>query len=90
MAFELVSAEINGLVNRKLVHNVTIDRYLYQHSVARVVIDWDENVLEGARSGQGLQPTASLGAAMLNAPVKILWRGYDMQPSVEWQSAPFE
>src|SRR5438128_1008565 len=83
MAFELVSADINNLVKRKILHDVKIDRYLYQHSQASIVIDWDENVLEGDRSKAGLHPTASLGAAMLNAKVKINWRGYDLQPSVE-------
>lgn len=83
MAFELVSAEINRLVKRKILHDVKIDRYLYQHSQAQLILDWDEVALEGDRSKQGLQPTANLGAAMLNARVKVLWRGYDLQPSIE-------
>src|SRR5262249_15640514 len=83
MAFELVSAEINRLVKRKILHDVKIDRYLYQHSQARVVINWDELELEGNRKNLSLQPTASLGAAMLNAKVKLHWRGYDLHPNVE-------
>ena len=79
MAFELISSEINGLVKRKLLHDIKIDRYLYQHSTARIVIDWDEGTLEGKRSGQ---PTAALGAAMLNAAVKLVWRGIDLTQNV--------
>jgi len=83
MTFELVSGEIAGLVKRKFFSDVTIHRYLYHHSEARVVIDWDELVTEGNRTGLGLQPTANLGAAMLNATVKLVWKGWDGQSNVE-------
>jgi uncharacterized protein involved in type VI secretion and phage assembly len=83
MAFELVSSEIGGLVKRTLLNDVTISRYLYRHSEARVVVNWDERVTEGNRTTLGLQPTANLGAAMLNAPVKLIWKGWDLQSNVE-------
>ena len=83
MAFELVSSEIAALVKPTLLHDVKIDRYLYRHSEARIVINWNELVTEGYRSGAGLQPTASLGAAMLNATVKLKWKGWDLQSNIE-------
>lgn len=81
MAFELVSQQINALVNRHYLHDVTIERHLYRHSRARVVIDWDESLLEGNKTG-ALHPTANLGAAMLDTDVTLRWRGRDLQSNV--------
>src|SRR5579883_1404549 len=82
MAFEIVSSDINSLVDRRLVHDVTIERRLYSHSEAVVVIDWDESLLEGDKKSKGLNPTASLGAAMLNSEIQIDWRGDDLGSQV--------
>jgi hypothetical protein len=83
MAFEILVPAIDALKDRKLVHDVTIVRRLYSHSEARVVIDWDEKLLEGDKKSAGLHPTANLGAALLNSEVTINWRGRDLAPNVE-------
>lgn len=80
MAFELISADINPLIERRILHDVTIERRMYSHSQARVVIDWDEDLLEGDKKSKGLHPTATLGASMLNAQLEIHWRGDDLTP----------
>src|SRR5438477_3810526 len=82
MAFEIVSPEITDLVKRKFVHDVTIERRLYSHSTARVVIDWDETLLEGHKKPKK-HSTANLGAAMLNAPIKLRWRGDDLSAGID-------
>lgn len=83
MAFELISADINALIARKLLHDVIIERRLYSHSEAHVVIDWDELLLEGDKRSKGLQPTATLGATMLDAEVALQWRGTNLQGHAE-------
>jgi phage baseplate assembly protein gpV len=83
MSFEIVSPEINRLVPRRLVHDVVIHRYLYQHNHARVVLDWDEGLLEGEKASAGGQPTAMLGASMIGAKLSIGWRGVDLETHIE-------
>ena len=82
MPFELVSTEINGLVDRRLLNDVLVERFVYTHSKAQLVIDWDESVLEGVTNAQRKRPTAHLGASMLDAKVSVVWRGKDMQLNV--------
>ena len=83
MGFELISSDINQLVDRRYLTNVTIHRRLYGHSLARLVIDWDEMLREGDKADQGIDPTANLGAAMLDTDATIRWVGKDQEASVE-------
>ncbi len=83
MGFELISSDINGLVNRRYLTDVTIHRRIYGHSQARVVLDWDEHLREGDKSEESLHPTADLGASMLDTDVQLTWKGKDLEASTE-------
>lgn len=78
MTFELISQDIQRLIPKRYLHDVTIDRYLYRHSEAHIVVDWDESLLEGAKKIENKR-TANLGASMLGASVQLAWRGKDLQ-----------
>lgn len=83
MPFELIAPNIHRVVRRQYLTDVTIRRHLYQHSWARLVIDWDEERREGDKSSNGLRPTTQLGAMLLNADVALRWRGKDLSASVD-------
>lgn len=81
MAFELIAPEINKIINRKLLTDVTIHRYLYQHSRATVVIDWDEELREGNKKTD--QQTTRVGASALDSDVQLIWKGKELDQNVE-------
>jgi hypothetical protein len=83
MPFELVAPSIRQVIRRQYLTDVTIHRYLYQHSWARLVIDWDEGWREGDKHRNGLRPTTQIGASLLNAEVAIRWRGKDLASQVD-------
>ncbi|GBC93877.1 hypothetical protein HRbin15_02379 [bacterium HR15] len=83
MPFELISPNVGQLVRRKYLTDVIIYRHLYQHSWARLVIDWDEEWREGDKHTNGLRSTTQLGAAILNADIVLRWRGRDLSAQVD-------
>jgi hypothetical protein len=76
MPFELVAPDIGRVLRRQYLTDVLIQRRLYQHSWARLVIDWDEEKREGEQRSR-------LGASLLNTEIALRWRGKDLHANVE-------
>lgn len=84
MPFQIVSKEVNRLLRRQYTTNVTIDRKIYDHSTAKIVLDWDDELREGDRVGRrDILPTSELGAALLNSEVLIRWCSPDLGKAVD-------
>ncbi|MEM4203779.1 MAG: phage baseplate assembly protein V [Candidatus Methanomethylicaceae archaeon] len=84
MPFQIVSKEVNSLLRRQYTTHVTIDRKIYDHSTAQIVLDWDDELREGVRSGRrDIMPTSELGAALLNSDVLIRWCSPDLAKTVD-------
>lgn len=72
MAFEIQIVGAEELSSRHLLTEVTIDRPLYDHAHAALLLRWQEGSLYPERQ------TAFLAAKLLNCPIDILWKDNDL------------
>ena len=63
MAFQIKFAGVDDFAKRQFVAEVIIERRIYDHSRARIVLQWNESDRYDQR------PTASLAAKLLNCVV---------------------
>ena len=82
MPFQIVSEPFNKALKRNYVTQVSIQRRLYDHSTATIIVDWDDELREG-RKRSPVPPTIDIGATLINTDVLIRWAAPDLAASVD-------
>lgn len=77
MAFKVNFTGVDALSKRQLVTEVQIDRRIYHHSTARIVLQWDDLKSYDQRQ------TANIASQLLNVTVDITWEDLDLKQTVE-------
>ena len=77
MAFQIKFAGVDDFAKRQMVAEVVIDRRIYDHSRARIVIQWHETEAYKDRK------TANIAAKLLNCIVDLQWKDAYLGESVE-------
>jgi len=72
MTFQVAISGLEELAGRQLVTEVQIDRRLYDHSTAHIVLRWHE------MDGYEDRPAPLLAAKALNCPIDITWKDNDL------------
>jgi polyhydroxyalkanoate synthesis regulator phasin len=80
--FQIVSEPFNKALKRNYVTQVSIQRRLYDHSTATIIVDWDDELREG-RKRSPVPPTIDIGATLINTDVLIRWAAPDLAASVD-------
>jgi hypothetical protein len=80
--FQIVSEPFNKALKRNYVTQVSIQRRLYDHSTATIIVDWDDELREG-RKRSPVPPTIDIGATLINTDVLIRWAPPDLAASVD-------
>jgi polyhydroxyalkanoate synthesis regulator phasin len=80
--FQIVSEPFNKALKRNYVTQVSIQRRLYDHSTATIIVDWDDELREG-RKRSPVPPTIDIGATLINTDVLIRWAAPDLSASVD-------
>ena len=82
MPFQIVSEPFNRALKRSYVTQVSVQRRLYEHSTATIVVDWDDEQREGQKRSP-LPPTLEIGAVLINTDILIRWASPDLSSSVD-------
>ena len=82
MPFQIVSEPFNRALKRSYVTQVSVQRRLYEHSIATIVVDWDDEQREGQKRSP-LPPTLEIGAVLINTDILIRWASPDLSSSVD-------
>jgi polyhydroxyalkanoate synthesis regulator phasin len=80
--FQIVSEPFNRALKRSYVTQVSVQRRLYEHSTATIVVDWDDEQREGQKRSP-LPPTLEIGAVLINTDILIRWASPDLSSSVD-------
>jgi len=80
--FQIVSEPFNRALKRSYVTQVSVQRRLYEHSTATIVVDWDDEQREGQKRSP-LPPTLEIGAMLINTDILIRWASPDLTSSVD-------
>lgn len=72
MTFQIAITGVDELAGRQLMTEVQIDRHLYDHSLAHVVMRWQET------DGYEDRLAPILAAKALNCPISITWKDNDL------------
>ena len=77
MAFQIKVVGVDDLTLPQRVTQVQIERALYDHTRAQVVLRWQEQTRYGDRSA------ATMAAKMMNCPIDVQWKDNDLTESVD-------
>ena len=77
MAFRIHIAGVDELNQHQFLTELRIERPLYEHSQAHIVLRWQEHVRYGDRA------TALLAAKILNCPIDVQWKDNDLAESMD-------
>jgi len=77
MAFQIIIVGVDTPALPKLVTQVLIERALYDHTRAQIILRWQEQNRYGDRGA------ATMAAKMMNCPVDVQWKDNDLAESVD-------
>jgi len=77
MAFQVKIVGVDDLTLPQRVTQVQVERALYCHTRAQVVLRWQEQTRYGDRSA------ATMAAKMLNCPIDVQWQDNDLAESTD-------
>jgi len=77
MAFQVKIVGVDDLTLPQRVTQVQIERALYDHTRAQVVLRWQEQTRYGDRSA------ATMAAKMMNCPIDVQWKDNDLAESTD-------
>ena len=77
MAFQIKVVGVDDLTLPQRVTQVQIERALYDHTRAEVILRWQEQSRYGERSA------ATMAAKMMNCPIDVQWKDNDLAESVD-------